>query len=145
MPQRTESVVSENVVLEPLSLHARFCGQPRVIDSVDADVDRGEVLRYVGYPAGKTPGTRLQGLIDHWTDAAAKRAKPRAVFVVLPIQQIDRRSLHVQANQEVVKFKGAIGEFLGPSRLVAAFIADIKENGKEIIDSVSHSPFIRSM
>lgn len=39
--------------------------QPQVIDSVDLPVDRSEVLRYLGYPAGTLPSGRLRPIVDH--------------------------------------------------------------------------------
>ena len=94
-----------------------------MVDRVDGAVDRGEVLRYVGYPAGKVPNSRLQGILDDWIGEASRRATPRAAYLVLPVDAIGRRQLRVQSNGDVVTFKGAIGEFLGPSRMVAVFIA----------------------
>ena len=105
------------------SLYA-YCGRrPRVIDRVDAVVDRDEVLRYIGYPVGKVPNSRLQEILDHWILEAGRRATPRATYLVLPVDEIGRRSIRLQTDNDLVAFEGAIGEFLGPSRMVVAFIA----------------------
>ncbi len=97
--------------------------QPQIIDQVDASVDRGEVLRYVGYPAGKAPNSHLSDILDRWIEEANRRAAPRAVYVVLPVEEIGRRTLRLRAADGEPEFRGAIAEFLGPSRFVAAFVA----------------------
>jgi hypothetical protein len=113
----------ENIVVQQPSLHAFSQQQPQVIDQVDAVVDEGEVLRYLGYPAGMAPNPRLRDILDHWIVEANRQATPRAAYVVLSIAEIGARLLRLQTAADVVEFKGAIGEFLGPSRFVAAFIA----------------------
>ena len=118
-----EFEITENIVVQQSLLRACSGRQPRVIDRVDAVVDEGEVLRYLGYPAGMTLNPRLRGMFDRWVDAANRRATPRAAYVVLPVAEIGRGLLRLQTPADVVEFKGAIGEFLGPSRFVAAFIA----------------------
>lgn len=97
--------------------------QPRIIDQVDAAIDRGEVLRYLGYPIGVSPNAQLQSILDRWIEEAYRLATPRAIYVVLPVVEKDRRRLWLQTSGGVVEFHGAIGEFLGASRSVAAFIA----------------------
>ena len=119
----TQTTVSENIVDEPSSLRACLGQRYRVFDRIDPAVDRNEVLRYLGYPAGKAPDDRLRGIIHHWIEEAGRIATPRAVYVILPVAEIDKRSLDLRTDKGVVPFKGAIGEFLGPSRMVAAFIA----------------------
>ena len=86
-------------------------------------MDRAEVLRYLGYPAHATPSRRLEDALDCWIPEAKRLATPRAIYVVLPIAELSRRSLRLQAADGITEFNGAIGEFLGASRRVAAFIA----------------------
>jgi hypothetical protein len=93
------------------------------IDDVSVPVDLGEVLRYLGYPAGVEPNRRLQAVLDEWVPEASRRAKPRAVYRVFPIAQLRPRSLRLQTSSGEVEFHGAVGEFLGPSECVALFIA----------------------
>ena len=97
--------------------------QPRIIEPVDVAVDRGEVLRYLGYPAGVSPNAQLQKILDPWIEEAGRLATPRAIYVVLPVTEKDHRRLRLQASHGIVEFHGAIGEFLGAARSVAAFIA----------------------
>jgi hypothetical protein len=110
------------VVTQP-STSAIFEGPPRIIEQVDEVVDRGEVLRYLGYPAGVSPGAQLQSVLDRWIEETSRRATPRAIYVVLPVAEKDRRRLRLQTSHGVIEFRGAIGEFLGASHSVAAFIA----------------------
>jgi hypothetical protein len=96
---------------------------PEIIDHVDAPIDRGEVMRYLGYPAGIAPSAGLQRILDQWIREGERRAEPRAVFAVLPVIESSWRAIRLRADGGVAEFEGAIGEFLGPSRLVAAFVA----------------------
>ncbi len=96
---------------------------PQVIDRVTQEVDEGEVLRYLGYPIGVAASPRIRDAFVHWIDEANKRANPRAIYIVLPVVEMQNRSLRLQTSDGVTEFRGAIGEFLGAARSVAAFIA----------------------
>ncbi len=96
---------------------------PRIIEQVDEAVDRAEVLRYLGYPVGVSPNAQIQNILDYWVAQADQLATPRAIYVVLPVAEKDRRRLRLQTGRGMVEFHGAIGEFLGAARSVAAFIA----------------------
>ncbi len=102
--------------------------QPRIIDRVETPVDRGEILRYLGYPANVAPNSRLTGYLDRWIEEAAKCAIPRATYRVLPVVEKDKRRLCLESTDGVVEFHGAIGEFLGASLAVAVFIATAGPN-----------------
>ena len=119
------------------SVAACFDGLPQVVDRVDEPIDVGEVLRYAGYPEGHIPNANLQPIFDQWIDAAAQRAEPRGVYVVLPVAEIGKRTLRLQTTNSGCEFSGAIGEFLGPSRLVVAFIAtagpDVESLASELL------------
>ena len=111
--------------------------QPRIIDQVDAGVDRGEVLRYLGYPVGVSPNARLQGILDRWIEEANRLATPRAIYMVLPVAEKDHRRLRLRTDRGFIEFQGAIGEFLGASHRVAAFIAtagpDVEQLASELM------------
>lgn len=93
------------------------------IEHVPGPVDLGEVLRYLGYPAGVNPDSRLQAIVDGWVREASRRATPRAIYIVLPVAEMRPRSLRLQTLSGEVEFHGAVGEFLGASEFVAVFIA----------------------
>jgi len=93
------------------------------VDQVPACVDLGEVLRYLGYPVGVEPNSHLQTILDDWVSETSRRAIPRAVYIVLPVTQLRPRSLRLRTPAGDAEFHGAIGEFLGASECVAAFIA----------------------
>jgi hypothetical protein len=93
------------------------------IDHVSAPVDLGEVLRYLGYPAGVEPNRHLQAIVDDWVLEAGRRANSQAVYAVFPVTQLRPRSLLLETPRGNVEFHGAVGEFLGASECVAAFIA----------------------
>lgn len=93
------------------------------IEDVSAAVDRDEVLRYLGYPAGTPPTPRVTADFDHWVRQANCRAAPRAVYRVLAVTRLEPHRLAVHADEGEVAFRGAIGEFLGAAEYVAPFIA----------------------
>lgn len=96
---------------------------PQRIDEVTVPVDRGEVLRYLGYPAGRAPSERIHGLLDAWIPEAMRCAAPRADYLILPVREKDGRRLRLQAADELVEFRGAIGEFLGVAEWIVVFVA----------------------
>lgn len=93
------------------------------VGGVDEPVDRKEVWRYLGYPVGASPNSALAPIIDYWIDQAAEVAKPRAVYLVLPVLERQPRRIRLRTAQGTTDFQGAIGEFLGPVSCVAVFIA----------------------
>ncbi len=97
--------------------------QPQLITDVAEPIDREEVLRYLGYPRGHQPSESIENLISDWMAEANHRAAPRAVYAVLPVLEKTRRHLRVASLSGETEFRGAIGEFLGVSRLIVAFIA----------------------
>ncbi|MHB1038305.1 MAG: vitamin B12 dependent-methionine synthase activation domain-containing protein [Pirellulales bacterium] len=94
----------------------------RVLDRVDTPVDHGEVLRYLGYPVGKSFPEDLQETLDRWIDEAARRASPKAICAVFRVESITAHSLRLANGDGPVEFTGSVGGFLGPCRQVAAFI-----------------------
>lgn len=110
-----------------VSTYAKLLAQvgsaPRRIDHVSAPVDRGEVLRYLGYPAAVEPNLHLREILDEWMRKAARRATPRAVYAVFRVTELRPRGMRLQTPAGEVEFHGAVGEFLGPSECIAAFIA----------------------
>lgn len=105
------------------SLSELFHPETRYVEHVDESIDRNEVLRYLGYPQEVTPNQRMAGMIDEWIDQASRIATPRGVYRVLPVVYKDRRSLRVETTAGLTEFRGAIGEYLGPSLSIAVFIA----------------------
>ncbi len=93
------------------------------VERVDTPIDRNEVLRYLGYPADVSPDDRLDGMLAEWTARCAERARPRAVYRVLHIAGLEKRSLRLTTPTGIVEFEGAIGEYLDVSREMAALIA----------------------
>ncbi len=96
---------------------------PHVMDPVPTPVDVGEVLRYLGYPAGVEPGPHVRDILGDWIKEASRWARPRAVYLVLRVCQLRPRSLRLRTSTGEVEFHGAVGEFLGASECVAAFVA----------------------
>jgi hypothetical protein len=97
--------------------------QAFTIPEIVETVDRGEVLRYLGYPSGVAPSRRVAEMVEPWIQAAAELAAPRATYLVLPVTVKSRRVLGVQTADGNTELRGAIGEFLEPAQFVAAFVA----------------------
>ncbi len=97
--------------------------QPRLVNNVTEPIDRGEVLRYLGYPAGHAPSSAIEQVIDEWIEQASRHAAPRAAYVVLPVLTKTNHVLSVESASGKIEFRGAIGQFLGVSQLIVAFIA----------------------
>ena len=95
---------------------------------MESAVDRGEILRYLGYPANVVPNRQLAEILDPWIEKAAQRAIPRATYLVLPVVEKDKRRLCLKSADGQIEFHGAIGEFLGVSQAVAVFIATAGPN-----------------
>lgn len=97
---------------------------PHRVDDVPGQVDRGEVLRYLGYPEGVEPAKRLASALDEWIAEAGVRATPRATYIVLPVTDLSNRRLKLLTlDGQETTFNGAIGEFLGAAEYVGVFIA----------------------
>jgi hypothetical protein len=105
------------------STNEQFELKPCVIDRIDEEIDHLEVLRYLGYPVNVEPNHRIADIIKHWIEEASTLATPWAIYLVQPIIELDKRRLSIQSTSGVIEFNGAIGEFLGASKSMAAFIA----------------------
>jgi hypothetical protein len=130
------------MVPSPIDVLGLF--DPLAIREVLEPVDRSEVLRYMGYPAGVAPSRRMDELIEPWIQEAAGLAAPRATYLVLPVASKNRRTLQLQTAAGTVEFHGAIGEFLEPAQFAAAFVATagavLEERASELLrqgDSLS--------
>ena len=109
--------------MAPDSVRQFIVFQPQLIDGITEAVDTGEVLRYLGYPAGRAPSTRVGEKLAYWMEQACQRATPRATYVVLPVLENGAHRLRVRTASGEVEFTGAIGQFLGMSQLVQVFVA----------------------
>lgn len=113
-----------NTVDSSANLLARLGTGPHRVDHVPAVIDRGEVLRYLGYPQEAEPTERVLSALDEWIRKAGRRATPRATYVVVPVAHLNNRQLKVRLPEGgEIAFNGAIGEFLGAAQCVAVFIA----------------------
>lgn len=112
------------------------------VERVRAAVDRGEVLRYLGYPIGVEPQPRILAEIDKWVREAGRRSAPRAAYRVLSVVEFHPRRLRLATPHGEIEFRGAVGEFLGASECVAAFIAtaglNVERLASELIQGGDH-------
>ncbi len=117
-------------------------GVPRHVGTVTIAVDRDEVFRYLGYPAGVRPQGILAEQLDGAIAQATRWSRPQAVYVAYAVESIDRRSVRLCARRGVIEFRGAIGEFLGPVEAVAAFIAsagcELEQRASEALQRGDH-------
>ena len=100
-----------------------MAGNPHTTGTVDTPIDRDEVVRYMGYPAGRRPTQRVARTLERWIPQAVAVAEPRATFLVVPVVSKTRRRLAVRSPKGKRTFEGAIGEFLAPAEYLALFIA----------------------
>ena len=108
--------------------------RPRLITEIDEAVDEAEVLRYLGYPVGRLPSVSVRALIDHWIKEVSRHAVPQAAYLILPVSQRNPNRLGIRSTRGAgpettrsgsaeTEFQGAIGRYLGVSRLIVVFIA----------------------
>lgn len=88
-------------------------------DTLPVPTDRGEILRYLGYPAGVVPDRRVAARIDEILAAAPAALRPRGTYAVYEPSARDRRSLTFSPGLAV---KGAVADFLRPARRFAVFL-----------------------
>ena len=98
-----------------------------VLDGLKIEIDRAELLRYLGYPAGATPPARVEKQIVRALESSRKHLRPRATYSLYEVTRQDKRSLTLAGE---ATFKGAIGQYLQASRFAAVFLATA---GEEIV------------
>ncbi|RIK83278.1 MAG: hypothetical protein DCC67_06030 [Planctomycetota bacterium] len=80
----------------------------------------------------------MGAILDQWIAEAARRAAPRASYLVMPVCELSPRRLRVLGPRGEVEFRGAIGEFLGASEYVAAFIATAGPHVENLATELMH-------
>ncbi len=96
---------------------------PSMITHVDAAVDSGEVLRYLGYPSSTKPGVHVVDEIEKWVEQSSLLAEARCTYRLFAVAEKTRARLDLLAEGRLVSFHGAIGEFLSAADYIAVFIA----------------------
>ncbi|MAG58965.1 MAG: hypothetical protein CMJ83_21975 [Planctomycetes bacterium] len=97
--------------------------RPRTIEDVETPLSRSEVRRYLGYPGDVAPQHQVDELLEHWMQEAVRCARPRAIYMVLPVATLDQHRVCLQTPAGIRELRGSVGKFLAGSRYVAAFIA----------------------
>jgi hypothetical protein len=87
------------------------------LEPAEAVPDLEQVVRYLGYPANGVPHNRVVERVQR--TLASFRFDSRATCAVYEVLASERRRLAVSGAE----FKGAVGEYLGPVRQVAVFVA----------------------
>jgi len=85
-------------------------------------VDEGEVLRYLGYPAGACPRGAVADALSALLPRATEWLRPRAVCRFDRVTHAGRTRLELEGGGS---FRGAIHEFLGECRAAALFIGTV--------------------
>ena len=106
-------------------------GKPELtvtLDPLEIEPDPGEVLRYLGYPAGAEAAKRIEDRVHRAIEETRGRLHARGTYSLYPVTAKDRHSLTLAGR---ATFTGSIGDFLGGARRAAAFLATA---GPEVVD-----------
>lgn len=79
-----------------------------------------EVIRYLGYPAGERPYPKVLERIEKTIAGSWGLLEPRGAYAVYGVLSQGRRFLRLSSGAVL---SGAIGEYLGPVRRAAVFLA----------------------
>lgn len=104
---------------------------PVVLDGLEIQPDRAEVLRYLGYPAGVRAEPRVEARVEETLRSLPGRVRPRGMYVIYPVVRAGGQRLELAGG---AVFYGRIGEFLAQARRAAVFLATA---GPEIVELAS--------
>ena len=85
--------------------------------------DASEIVRYLGYPLGRSPGSRIARHVEQLVKESLSCLEPRGTFSLYPITERKKRSLRVGH----LTICGNIGEFMEHADRVAAFVVTVGE------------------
>ncbi len=98
-----------------------------VLEGQPIEAQPGEVIRYLGYPAGVTPKPQIAERAQQAAEEARAIARPRGMYALYNVLSWDARSIALAGGET---FVGPIGEFLGNSERVAVFVSTA---GQEVV------------
>lgn len=98
------------------------------LDRVVLDVDRSEVLRYLGYPAGARPGQAIEESVRQAAHHVRANARPRGTYSLYGVESCGADLLTLSGG---ATFTGRAGEFLGQATRIAVFVATA---GPEVVE-----------
>ncbi len=96
-------------------------GFPEIIlKEFEIEPDPGEIVRYLGYPAGAVPEERVQRALQTVVQWARGRCKPRGMYSLYRIASLSHTALVLENGASI---QGAIGDFLTGATRAAVFLA----------------------
>lgn len=110
-------------------MDAHAPAEPRVFQDLEIALDRGTILRHLGYPRDAAVRPDVDRLVDVVLQRSRGRLAPRGVYTIRDVVEILPRRLTIQGN---VAFRGAIGQFIGMAKRAAVFVATVGD-GPEIL------------
>jgi hypothetical protein len=93
-----------------------------LLEDLPIFVRRDEVLRALGYGRGGKPDPGTAALIEQFITRGQELADPRAIFRIEPVTSVDAGQLSLADG---TRFRGAIGQYIGPASHVAIFITTV--------------------
>jgi hypothetical protein len=90
------------------------------LDAAPVEADPREVMRYLGYPAGAKAHAEIAARVEQTLRDARAAQRPRGTYSLYRIADLQKRSIGLDGG---ARFTGPVGEFLGGSTRIAAFLA----------------------
>lgn len=94
----------------------------------ELEPDLGEVLRYLGYPAGASLPPSVMERVRQAMQTCRGRVRPRGVYRVYRVKRAGPHWLELAGG---ARLRGRVGEFLGSAERAAVFLATA---GEEIVE-----------
>lgn len=103
-----------------------------MLDHLAIEIDRAEVLRYLGYPSGTCPSAAIEERVREAISVSQGKVSPRGTYSLYSVISSDADSLTLAGG---ITFTGRVGEFLGQAQRAAIFLAtagpEVDEMGQE--------------
>lgn len=83
-----------------------------------------EIYRYLGYPRGTLPGSRIAARVQQVVEESQSYLEPRGTFSVHRVKKREQGSLQLGG----VTIRGEIGAFMAQADRIAAFVVTVGKN-----------------
>ncbi|MCG3178939.1 MAG: hypothetical protein BIFFINMI_01269 [Phycisphaerae bacterium] len=94
-----------------------------ILNDIPIRISREDVYRSLGYGrSGGRPDAGTAGLIESLIARGTELARPRAIYRIWPVASVDAGHVELEGG---ARFRGAIGQYIGPASHVALFVATV--------------------